>query len=246
MVTTSPVSSGRAGQHDVERLVEHDLGAAGRASSSVDVGMHRHPHLAAAGEHVDGAVVVAPEQRAVGRRRLGELVDLVAQGGDVLARLAQGVGQLLVLGHGLGQLALGLEQPLLEGAHPLGGVWQPPPQRDDLLLEHPRPARAARPAPGRRQRRPSSPLDRPSSWPSLTGITSSWRRGRTLHRASRRSAEPPSICSPSPRRSTLDAGGFPLYHPGLLPPGEYTAPTVPAAARAARPPPSHRERYGAP
>ena len=59
------------------------------------------------------------EERAVGRRRLGELLDLFAQRGDVLARLAQGVGQLLVLGDGLGQLALGLEQPLLERADPL-------------------------------------------------------------------------------------------------------------------------------
>ena len=36
-------------------------------------------------EDVDRAVVVAPEQRAVGGRGLGQLVDLVAQRGDVLA-----------------------------------------------------------------------------------------------------------------------------------------------------------------
>ena len=114
---------------------------------------------------------LVPEQGAVGRRRLGELLDLVAQGGDVLARLAQGVGELLVLGDGLGQLALGLEQALLEGAHPLGGVLQPPPQRDDLLLEQPWPARAARPAhpTGRRRVEPVRLVRRPS----LTGITSS-------------------------------------------------------------------------
>ena len=86
----------RAGQHDVERLVEHDLGAPVQVVGP-SVGMHRDPHLAAAGEHVDGAVVVDAEQGAVGRRRLGELLDLFAQRGDVLARLAQGVGELLVL-----------------------------------------------------------------------------------------------------------------------------------------------------
>ena len=75
------------------------------------------------------------EERAVGRRRLGELLDLLAQRGDVLARLAEGVGELLVLGDGLGQLALGLQQPLLEGAHPLGGVLELAPELDDLLLQ---------------------------------------------------------------------------------------------------------------
>ena len=97
--------------------------------------MDGDPHLAAAGEDVDGAVVVAAEQRAVGRRRLGELLDLLAQGGDVLARLAQGVGELLVLRDGLGQLALRLEQPLLERAHPLGRVLQLAAEEGDLLLE---------------------------------------------------------------------------------------------------------------
>ena len=99
------------------------------------LGVQGDAHLAAAGEHVDGAVVVGAEEGAVGRRRLGELVDLLAQGGDVLAGLAEGVGELLVLGDGLLQLALGLEQLLLEGADPLGGVLQPAPQGDDLFLE---------------------------------------------------------------------------------------------------------------
>ena len=84
------------------------------------------------------------EERAVGRRRLGELLDLLAQRGDVLARLAQGVGELLVLGDGLGELALGLEQPLLERAHPLGGVLQAAPQDDDLFFEDLGPARGGR------------------------------------------------------------------------------------------------------
>ena len=123
----------RAGQDHVERLVEHDLAAADQVLGG-QLGVHRHPHLAPAGVDVDGAVVVDAEQGAVGRRRLGELLDLFAEGGDVLAGLAERVGQLLVLGDGLGQLALGLEQALLEGAHPLRGLLQPTAEDDDLLL----------------------------------------------------------------------------------------------------------------
>ena len=75
---------GGAGQHDVERLVEDDLGPAVELVDA-DVGVQRHADLAAAGEHVDGAVVVAAEEGAVAGGRLGELLDLLAQGGDVLA-----------------------------------------------------------------------------------------------------------------------------------------------------------------
>ena len=128
---------GAAGQHDVERLVEDDLGPAAERLVA-QLGVHGHADLAAAGEHVDGAVVVVPDDRAVGRRRLGELVDLLAQRGDVVARLAEGVGELLVLGDRLGQLALGLEQPLLEGADALGRVLEAPPEGQHLLLEGPR------------------------------------------------------------------------------------------------------------
>src|SRR5690606_37234682 len=48
---------------------------------------------------------------------------------------AQGVGELLVLGDRLGELALVLEQPLLEGAHPLRRVLEATTQRLHLLLE---------------------------------------------------------------------------------------------------------------
>ena len=57
------------------------------------------------------------------------------QGADVLARLAQGGGELLVLGYGLGELALGLEEPLLQGAYPLGRILQPATQDDDFLFQ---------------------------------------------------------------------------------------------------------------
>ena len=101
----------------------------------VEVGVHRDAHLPAAAVDVDGAVVVRAEQRPVGGRRLGELLDLLAERGDVLARLAQGVRELLVLRDGLGQLALRLEEALLERAHPLGRVLELPAQEGDLLLE---------------------------------------------------------------------------------------------------------------
>ena len=128
------VGLGRAGHHDVQRLVEHDL-AAPHELVGVERGVDRDAHLAAARVDVDRAVVVAGQQRAVGRRGLGELVDLFAQGADVVARLAQRVGELLVLGHRLGELALRLEQPLLERAHPLGGVLQAPAQGQHLFLQ---------------------------------------------------------------------------------------------------------------
>ncbi len=62
---------------DVEALVEHDLGTAWQVLV-VDLGVQTDSHLATAGEHVDRAVVVLAHDHAVGGRRLGELVDLVA------------------------------------------------------------------------------------------------------------------------------------------------------------------------
>ncbi len=124
----------RAREHDVQRFVEHDFSTAGQLFL-LELGMERHSHLSATGEHVDGAVVVACEIRAVGGRRPRQLVDLFAERGDVFARFTQGVGQLLVLRHRLRELALGLEQALFERAHSLGRVLQPSPKRDDLLLE---------------------------------------------------------------------------------------------------------------
>jgi hypothetical protein len=98
----------------------------------LDVGMQLDLHLAAAGEDVDGAVVVLAHHHAVGRRRLGQLVDLVAQRGDVLASLTQRVAQLLVLADRLGELALGLEQALLERADAHRCVDEPGTQVGDL------------------------------------------------------------------------------------------------------------------
>ena len=122
-----------AGQDDVERLVEDDLLAPAQLHP-VDLGMHGHAHLAAPGEDVDGPVVVGVQERPVRARGLGELVDLLAQRGDVLLRLLQGVGQLLVLRHRLGQLALGLEQPLLERLDAAGPLRQASAQDGDFLV----------------------------------------------------------------------------------------------------------------
>ena len=125
---------GTAGEHDVQRLVEHDLLAA-LDLIELELGVRGDAHLPAGAEHVDGAVVVAAEERAVGRRRHGELLDLFAQGRDVLAGLTERGREALVLRDGLGELALRLEQALLEGAHALGRVLEAAPEDDDLFLE---------------------------------------------------------------------------------------------------------------
>ncbi len=97
-----------SGQDHVERLVQHDLRTA-HEFFGLDLRMERDAHLASTGEHIDRSIVVAIDERSIGRRRLTQLLDLLAEGGDVLAGLAEGVGQLLVLAHGLGQLSFGLE-----------------------------------------------------------------------------------------------------------------------------------------
>ena len=122
-----------AHQDHVEALVQDDLVALADGAR-VDVGVQAHAHLAAAREHVDRAVLVDPEEGAVGGRRLRELLDLLAQRGQLLLGLLEGEGQLLVLRGGLRELSLGLEQPLLERLDPARALLQPSPQRVDLIL----------------------------------------------------------------------------------------------------------------
>ena len=124
-----------AGGHHVKALVQHHLGTA-LQRVVVDVGMHADAHLATTGQDVDRAVFVLAHDHAIGRRRLAELVDLVAQGGDVLARLSQGVAELLVLRDSVSQLTLGLEQAFFQSSHPLGGIGQPAAELGDLLVEY--------------------------------------------------------------------------------------------------------------
>ena len=124
---------GVADEHHVQRLVQDHLLALAELLG-VEAGVDRDAHLAPAREHVHGAVVVAAQVGPVSGRRLGELVDLLAQGRDVLFGLLEGEGQLLVLRHGVRELALGLEQALLEGAHPTRRLLQPAPQLGELVL----------------------------------------------------------------------------------------------------------------
>lgn len=123
-----------AREHDVERLVEDDL-LAPLQLGGVDLGVEGDAHLAPRGEDVDGVVVVGGQEGSVGRRRHRELLDLLPEGGDVLPRLTERGRELLVLRDGLGELALGLEEALLEGANPLGGVLEAAAEDDDVLLE---------------------------------------------------------------------------------------------------------------
>ena len=120
-----------AGEDDVEALVEDDL-RADLQLEVIDLRVQGDLHLAAARLDVDGAVLVLADDDAVRRRGLGQLVDLLAQRGDVVARFTECVGELLVAGDRLGQLALRLEQPLFERAHPLGCLGQPPSEVLDL------------------------------------------------------------------------------------------------------------------
>jgi len=122
------------GEHDVQRLVEHYFLAPLQAGD-IDLGVDRDSHLAAGGKDIDGAIVVGAEQRAVARGRHRELLHFFSQRRDVLAGLAECGGEAFVLGDGLGELALGLEDPLFEGPHPLGRVLQPAAQGDDLLVQ---------------------------------------------------------------------------------------------------------------
>ena len=96
------------GRDHIEALVQHDFGAP-LQGLVVDRWRQIDPHLATIGQHVNRLILVLPDDHAVGRRRLRQLVDLIAQRRDVLACFAQGVRQLLVLGEGLGQLALRLQ-----------------------------------------------------------------------------------------------------------------------------------------
>ena len=125
---------GPANRDHVEGLVQHHL-LARRDLVEIERRGHLHADLSARRHDVDGPVVVASEQRPVRGRRLGQLVDLVAQRRDVVAGLAQGEGQLLVLRDRLGELPLGIEQSLFERSHAPRAFLEPPEQDGHLVPE---------------------------------------------------------------------------------------------------------------
>ena len=108
----------------------------------VDAGADGHPQLAAAGEDVDGPVVVAREEDAEAGRRLGQPVDLLLQGHDLVAGLLERRDQPLVLGGDRGEVRLQVGHPLLERAQVAGRLGEPlaqgvdlVPQRADLRIQ---------------------------------------------------------------------------------------------------------------
>ena len=101
----------RADHHHA--LVEHELLALAQPLE-LDLGAHGHPHLAAGGHDVGGAVVVRGEVDAEAGRRLGQPVDLFLERDDLVAGLPQRGCQALVLGRSRREFALDRGQLLLE------------------------------------------------------------------------------------------------------------------------------------
>src|SRR5690606_10567419 len=97
------------------RSVEHHLLPA-REELRLDGRTHGDTQLASSGEDVDRVVAVASEEDAEARWWLGQLVDLVAQTQDLVARLSQRLGQALVLAGHAGQRPLRFLGPLLGAA----------------------------------------------------------------------------------------------------------------------------------
>ena len=96
-------------------FVEHDLLAPAQGVP-LDLGAQGHAQLAARGEDVDGAVVVACEEHAETGRRLRETVDLFLEADDLVARLTKGRGESLVLCRGRCEVGLHRGKAFLEGA----------------------------------------------------------------------------------------------------------------------------------
>ena len=103
----------------------------------VDRRAHVDPQLAAAGEHVDGVVVVAAEEGAEAGRRLSQPVDLLLQRHDLVTGLAERRGEALVLRGERRERGLGLREPLLQVAGRARRVGEPTAQLGHLSLEEP-------------------------------------------------------------------------------------------------------------
>ena len=122
------------GLDHVERLVEHDL-LATLERVDVDRRADVHPQLAAAGEHLDRAVVLRLEEHAEPGRRLGQPVDLLLEGDDLVPGLLEGGHEPFVLGRDRGQVRLRLVETLLQNPGLTGGFRELATQRGDLLLQ---------------------------------------------------------------------------------------------------------------
>ena len=102
-----------------------------RARRRADV----HAQLAAAGEDVDGAVLVRCEEDPEAGRWLCEPVDLLLERHDLLSGLFEGRDEPLVLTRNRGQIGLRLVEPLFENTNLSRGFRELPAQHGDLLLE---------------------------------------------------------------------------------------------------------------
>ena len=102
-----------AGSDHVEGLVQQQLLALGELGG-FDLRRDVHPELAAAGEDVDGAVLVGVEEDAVPRRGCRQLLDLLPEGDDLLPGLPEQLRHPLRLLAGPGVLGPRLEQVSLE------------------------------------------------------------------------------------------------------------------------------------
>lgn len=122
------------GLDHVERFVEHDFLAAPQFFE-LDAGADVHPELAAPGEDVGGAVLVGGEEDAEAGRWLGEPVDFLLEGHDLVAGLTERVGQSLVLCGDAGQIGLQLDDPLFENPRVSRRVGELASQDGDLLLK---------------------------------------------------------------------------------------------------------------
>src|SRR5260370_26221834 len=124
----------RLREYHVEALVEPDL-LAGPERAHFPGRAPVHPHLAAAGEHVDRPVVARFEEDAEAGRRLRQPVDLFLQRDDLVARLAESSRQPFVLTADCREVDLSVTQALLERPDLTGRIGQPPPEHRDLFLE---------------------------------------------------------------------------------------------------------------
>jgi hypothetical protein len=123
-----------AGDHDIQRLVEHDL-LAGPQVVQLDAGADADSHLPPAGEHIGRAVLGRLEEDPEPGRRLGQPVHFFLERKDLITRFAQSGGEPLILPGDAREACLGFAQPLLQQAHLPGRIGEPASQGRDFLLE---------------------------------------------------------------------------------------------------------------